>query len=442
LYENELLHPTPALPKGDLEFPEITIAKSSIAEMEEGFTIFNPRRRIPSSIPGANKLNKSFGMLTIIDHYGEVLWYYKTDSRISDFDLLPNGNISYMTQDSKIVEIDFAGKIINKWFASNRWEGGDTTAIPVSTLTFHHDASLLSSGNRLALSSEIQNIDNYFTSETDISAPRKQQMVMGDVVIEFSPQGEVIHRWHAFDHLPVFRMGYETFSGYWERRGFPGIIDWSHANAVVPVDGEDAYLINFRYQSAMVKVDRTTGEINWIFAEPSGWGEDLEDKLLKIKEEDWSWHQHSPRFTSGGNLLFFNNNNYLSRPFETPTKRVDSESHVIEYSIDVEEMTAEKVWTSQIPGEQKIASIAMGGVSELPLTGNILAGYGMIISPMSEDSSPSETAWTMVREFKHTTPAEVVWEMRLSPRNGESKVGWTLFGAERISMDQLPFILE
>ena len=66
----------------------------------------------------------------------------------------------------------------------------------------------------------------------------------------------------------------------------------------------------------------------------------------------------------------------------------------------------------------------------------------MIISPMSENSTPSETAWTMVREFKHTTPAEVIWEMQLLPRNRKSKIGWTLFGAERISVEQLPFILE
>jgi hypothetical protein len=63
-------------------------------------------------------------------------------------------------------------------------------------------------------------------------------------------------------------------------------------------------LVNFRYQSAIIKANKTAGEIEWIFAEPSGWGAELQEKLLKIPEEGWNWHQHSPRFLANGNLIF------------------------------------------------------------------------------------------------------------------------------------------
>lgn len=435
-YDKELVFNTLPLPSSDIEFPRIQITKLSSDEMEEGFTIFNPRRRVPQNIPGANELNKSFGMLVIVDHRGEVFWYYRTNSRISDFDFLPNGNISYMTQDSKIAEIDFAGNIIHEWYAANRPEGKDDRAIPVKTLTFHHDAALMPNGFWLALSSEIREVDNYYTSEKDANAPRKSQKVMGDVVVEFTPEGEIVHQWRAFDYMPVFRIGYETFSGYWERRGFPGVIDWSHANAIVPIPEENAFLINFRYQSAMIKIDKSSNQIKWIFAEPSGWGEGLEEKLLELPSENWCWHQHSPNFTSTGNLLFFNNNNYQSRPFDKSKKIEESRSHVIEYRIDEEKMTVEKIWTSEIPNEPATASIAMGSASELPQKGNILAGYGMIISEMPGEKRPNQLVWTMVREFKHTTPAEIVWEMRLISRTDNSSVGWTLFGAKRIKIQQ------
>ena len=155
--------------------------------MEEGFTLFNPRRRVPLNTPGANALNTAFGMLAMVNHQGEVVWYYRTDSRISDFDLLPNGNLSYMTQDSRIAEIDFGGNIVQEWYAANRPEGKDERATPVNTLTLHHDVSLLPNGNRLALSTEEREIKDYYTSEYDEKAPRKTQMVMGDVIVEFYP---------------------------------------------------------------------------------------------------------------------------------------------------------------------------------------------------------------------------------------------------------------
>ena len=108
---------------------------------------------------------------------------------------------------------------------------------------------------------------------------------------------------------------------------------------------------------------------------------------------------------------------------------------MIEYRIDEVDMTVEKIWTSEIPNEQAIASIAMGRVSEIVQTGNILAAYGMIVSKMPGEER-AMPVWTMVREYKHTTPAEIVWEMRLLPRTETSRIGWTLFGAERIKIKQ------
>jgi len=436
-HKKTLVFSTPGLPESDMEFPKIEITERADKTDLEDLILFNPRRRVPMNLPNANKFNQSFGMLVVANKNGDVLWYYRTDSRISDFDLLPNGNLSYMTQDSRIEEIDFAGNLINRWYAVNRPEGKMEGAIPVDALTFHHDVSILPNGNRLVCSTEIKEIENYYTSERDKDAPRKTQKVMGDVILEFTPEGKIVHRWSSFDEMPVMRIGYETFSNYWIRRGFPGVIDWSHANAVVPHPTEDAYLVNFRYQSAMIKVNKTSGEIEWIFAEPTGWGEDLQDKLLQIPEEGWNWHQHSPRFTSDGNLLFFNNNNYKARPFDEPALMRKSPSYAVEYKIDEENLTVERIWDTMVEGENDIISIAMGRVGEIPGSGNILAAYGAIVSQDHIDemtwwNRAQYPMWTMVREFTHTVPAEILWEMRLQPGNKESGVSWTLFGADRI----------
>lgn len=132
-------------------------------------------------------------------------------------------------------------------------------------------------------------------------------------------------------------------SNFWIRRGFPDIIDWTHANAVVPIKGEAAYLVNFLYQSAVIKVNKKSGEIEWIFAENTGWGENLKDKILSLPKTGLNWHQHSPRYTQSGNLLFFNNNNFQSRPFEKTTEIDESPSYVVEYEIDEVNKKAKKL---------------------------------------------------------------------------------------------------
>ncbi|TKG89811.1 hypothetical protein EYV94_24640 [Puteibacter caeruleilacunae] len=429
---------TPKLPTDDKVFPKIEVTKKQNKEKQE-LTLFNPRRRMPISQAGSNSFNTMFGMLVIINQDGEVLWYYNTNSRISDFDMLPNGNISYMTQDNRIVEIDLAGNIINHWYAVNRPDGGKIDAIPVDAETFHHDVSLLPNGNRLVLSTEIKYIDNYYTSETEKDAPRKRQKVVGDVVIEFTPKGDVVHKWSAFDEMPVMRIGYFTLSDYWVRRGYPNSVDWSHANAIVPLPNEDAYLVNFRRQSAIVKVSKKSGKIDWIFAEPTGWGETLKEKLLTIPQDGWNWDQHSPHFTKTGNLLFFNNNNFQARPFNKTKPINESPSYVVEYKINEENRTVEKVWSTENDQEQQVHSVAMGRVSELEDSGNILACYGALLNSEYFDKMTwwnrgKYPQWTMVREYTHTQNPQVVWEIQLHPLTKDSQVGWTLFGADRIKI--------
>ncbi len=45
-------------------------------------------------------------MLMALDAVGDVVWHYRTDSRISDFEKLDNGNLAFLTVDNRLLEID------------------------------------------------------------------------------------------------------------------------------------------------------------------------------------------------------------------------------------------------------------------------------------------------------------------------------------------------
>lgn len=430
----------PPLPTAPEEFPKINLVTADTERAEPGFRLFNPRRRVPRQTQAGNdeerRFGESFGMLLIVDGDGEPFWYYRTDSRIAGFEYdEERGRILYVTADFRVVEIDLLGNVTRSWVAANRPQDAVTDATPVEALTFHHDAGLLENGNLLALSTEKKQIENYYTSEWDKNAPRETQWVMGDRVVEVTPGGEILWDWKAFDHLPSERIGHETFSSYWKRRGFPDTIDWSHANSVTKLE-DGSVMVNFRYLSAVVNFDPESGEVRWIFGEPGGWPESLQDKLIQLEgEARWPWHQHAPLFTSRGTLLLFDNGNYRARPFEKVTPVAETWSRAVEYEIDFENKTARQVWTSETAHDasERVVTIAMGSATEMPETGNVLAGYGAILDPDRID----EITWqnraqfdqvTRCVEYTRTEPAEVVWDLRLEPTGNDPRIGWNLFG--------------
>jgi arylsulfate sulfotransferase len=430
----------PGLPSHPAEFPEIQVAHVDHKRAESGYRLFNPRRRIPRETQLGNeqelRFGESFGMLTMVDLQGNPFWYYQTESRIAGFNYQEDGRIFYVTADYHLVEIDLLGNVTRSWYAERRPQG-PSEATPVDALTFHHDADLLDNGNIIALSTEKRLISNYYTSEYDAKAPRKDQWVMGDRLVELTPDGKIVWEWNAFDHMPTSRIGYETFSTYWERRGFPGVIDWSHANEITKLEDGNV-LVNFRYQSAVLKIDANTGEIIWIFGEPSGWPESLQSKLFRLEGDTrWPWHQHAPQFTKEGTFVMFDNGNYRSHPFNLPTPVKDTWSRAIEYELDEENLVARQIWTSEYPGHEKFVTIAMGNASVTAEKGNVLAGYGAILDP----ERVHEVDWktrarigqvTRCIEYTKTSPAEIVWELRLEPTGDDPKIGWNIFGCKSI----------
>ena len=71
--------------------------------MEPGVTLFNPRRRRVGRGQDLAEFNAEFGMLMALDPAGEVVWYYRVDSRVSDFEKLRDGNLIFVTADFRLI---------------------------------------------------------------------------------------------------------------------------------------------------------------------------------------------------------------------------------------------------------------------------------------------------------------------------------------------------
>ncbi len=436
---------TPPLPENSENFPLLEVSASEPERMEPGVTMLSVRRRRPTlGQREAVAFNQGFGMLLAVDSAGEPVWFYRTDSRINDFEILQNGNIAYLTQDYRMVEIDWLGNTVNTFWAKNRPQG-PTEGIAIETTTLHHDIDQLANGNFIGLGTERRILENYYTSETDPNAPRATQPVMGDVVLEFDRQGQVLWSWNTFDFLDPFRIGYETFSGYWDRRGFPGTLDWTHSNNVIYDSKDDSILLSSRYLSAIFKIDRASGDLVWILGDPAGWSGKLAEKTFTLTgaaegTERWFYHQHSPSPSHNGTVLVFDNGNFGTFPFEPPLPLVETRSRAVEYEINETDRTVTQVWSSEIPGEEPVLSFAMGDVDALPQTDNILLSEGLLLAREQvaelewEEIEPKANVWTRVREMTRGTPPEVLWEVVLDSGIGPDVVGWVFYSSERIPL--------
>jgi hypothetical protein len=438
---NQTSHPeplvftTPPLPSDPIEIPPFEIAVSNPERMEPGVTVVNVRR-----ILADQNLRRFFSLLLGLDQQGEVVWTYRADERISDVEPLPNGHLIYLTTEYRAVEIDLLGNTIRSWYAANRPQGADD-GIPVDALTFHHELDLLPSGNLLVLGSQVREIQDFkpyrlMKREGPLSTAR----VMGDEIVEFAPDGTVVWRWNAFDHLPTERVGYDLFPDYWVVRGFPDTWDWVHANGLFYDSRDDSILLSIRGQSAVVKIDHATGEIRWILGDPTGWPEAYQHLLLRpIDDMRWFYQQHAPVITPDGTLLLFDNGNFGAFPPNRPIPLHETFTRAAEYAIDEDAGTVRQVWESERSGDDGlVVSLAMGEADHLPATNNVLLCYGAC----TRHGSPELTyttlrfadSWSMVREFARTDPSRVVWEFVIGQPSAEAgtEVGWSAYGALRL----------
>jgi len=428
----------PAVPADITEFPPIQVRTLKPKLMEPGWTLLSMRRGggggaggAAGRAAGAPRVEPVFatgyGLVIALDETGKVVWYYRGNNRVADVHRLRNGNIAFITNDNRLVEVDLLGNQKGEWCAAHRPQGV-CTGIAVDVLTMHHSFEELPNGNFLINSGEVREIDNYYSSETDPNAPRKRQKVMGDQVVEFDRAGRVVWRWSAFDHLDLFRLGYLTVNEYWPLRGFPETLDWTHGNGVFYDERDNSVLFNSRQQSSVIKIERPSGRVAWIFGEPGGWAEKFQPLLFHADGViEWPWHNHAPRLSRRGTLMVFNNGILKMRPFDKPAPDSEVVSGALEYNIDSETHTAKLLWSSDTKGQpETVSTFAMGDADFLPRTGNVLVVYGTGVR------TDTHLPWTRVREFRHTSPAEVVFDVVLSFAIENPPVTWVAFGGDRI----------
>lgn len=422
---------TPPLPAG---FPPLEVTVRRPARSEPGVTLIPCQPWLPTGQPDRQRT-----VLVALDGSGEVVWCFDAPYAIASATGTSDGHLLLLSGTlGDALVIDWLGRVVRRWATTGGARERPAGAMPVDAGTLHHELVELPSGHLLSLSTETREFASYPASETDPTVPRAPATVIGDVVLEFAPDGAVVGRWPLLDLLDPFRIGYDSLDGRFWQEHHPGTDarparDWSHANSVFHDASDDTFIVSACHQDAIFKFRRDTGELLWILGFPTGWDQGWRERLLSpLGDGTYPFHQHAARLTRDRTLLLFDNGKYGALPFLPRLPPEACRSRVVEFAIDEAGGTFRQLWSyGEGPGEA-FYSAFLGEVDELPTSGNLLiTDGGRVRRP---DGGPGEhpsagRTWARVLEVTRDTPAEVVFEVLLD----DPRQGWSVYRSERLA---------
>ena len=131
-----------------------------------------------------------------------------------------------------------------------------------------------------------------------------------------------------------------------------------HGNSI-EIDWDENLIISNRVSSEVLKINRMTGDVIWI------WGGPLNEFSISGDSLGGFSKQHDVRRIDNGNILMFDNG----------TEHNPQISRVLEFDLNEDDKTADLVWEYIHPDE--LSSHAFGSSQRLP-NGNTLINWGLM----------------------------------------------------------------
>ncbi|MBW2256995.1 MAG: aryl-sulfate sulfotransferase [Deltaproteobacteria bacterium] len=304
---------------------------------------YEPQLAMPGGYRLLTQIEEQGTWIVILDDELDYVWWYLEDGPdLAVFTARPAASGQGLTyiQEQRNPELD------TSWTLGVSMVGNETSA--TCTEKGHHDFVELPDGQVAFISWDLRWVE----------VEGSWEYVEGDAIRE-NPSGsrtcaDVVEVFNFFDDY-----GHEPWPAsptYYDYAGSGGA-DWTHANSLVYDAEDDAYYLMARNLSALLKIDRATGDILWQM------GGEYGDFDFAHESDRWS-HAHFSLLWDGG-MVIFDNGLFVSTPG----------SRLAEYAWDEEARTVEVVW--EYRDSEGTMSPAGGDVRVLP-NGNYLATWGAL----------------------------------------------------------------
>lgn len=378
--------------------------------------------------------NYEGGWIIAVTQSGDIALNLKLDAPTQDVRCHPNGNILFsQTGIGLITEIDLSGRPLRRWHANGKWT--DTAppqgSISIDAPLISHTVNVFPNGNLLLLTAEARDYENWPGSDTDPNASTQTATLVGDVVLEVTPDGKIERRWNMLDIFDPYRICYGSTRRYWERHGFANSNDWCHANSVAYDAHDDTILVSLRTQDCIAKIDRETGDLRWILGTHANWRTPWSEKLLRPAGHlEWPYHQHDASITPAGTILCFDNGNHRATPFEPTKPPTENYSRIVEYAVDEATQTVRQIWSYGEPPAEPLFGRFQGGAFRLPRTGNTFATFGGLCTEKGVPVDEDAVGFCRARLLELTPEKEIVFDLRVDGSSADESL--SVFRAEHV----------
>ncbi len=286
----------------------------------------------------------------IFDNDGSPVWYLKTDDRRRDFKVQRNGTISMLVRSGghRFRNFDINFNLLRDYSAVDGYS------------TDEHECLITEDGHVLLLGRKETRVD----MSQYVSGGNRNATVRETAVQEFTPDGDKIFEWRAWDH-------FEDIIQYLEIEDLRGgYIRFPHMNAI-DIDDDGHIILSSRNLSEISKINRQTGEFIWRLGGPKNEFTFVNDDLGRFR------NQHA--------VMSLGNNHYTM--FDNGTSRSPSVSRGVEYELDPVNKTATRVWEYRNP-PGTVYSHYMGNCQRLP-NGNTLINWAVPERPKATEVTPA-----------------------------------------------------
>ncbi len=315
------------------DFPAITVTTAA-SNTAPGLVF-----AAPFSVAGGTS-----SYLLILDNSGQPVYYQRlpTGDEGIDFKMLPDGTLSYFDNShADWVIMDSSYHEIGTVKPGNDVGPADAHELQLVTQNGHY----------LIMADQFETVD----MSKVVQGGNPQAVVEGQVIQEVDMTGTVYFNWPILQHVPITDSNQSLTTP---------TIDYSHCNAI-DIDSDGNLLLSCRHLSAIIKINRSTGDIMWhlggvdnnfSFARGSG---------VSAAEPLNFYYQHDIRRIPNGDITLFDNHDNNSPQV----------SRALEYTLDEQPQQMGATLVRAQHHSPDTYSMAMGDAQLLP-NGNWMVGWG------------------------------------------------------------------
>ena len=238
----------------------------------------------------------------------------------------------------------------------------------------------------------------------DVGAP--DERTIADGVARIDSEGVETWRWLISEHLDAIPPDSEGLCGCELNFWGPNTADFSHANRVVPIPGQNALLLSLRNISRLIKIDGATGEVVW----QMGAGLDFQWVGDEAPTDRWFSWQHDPLWLPNNHVLMFDNGDCRFYGTDVPPY-----SRALELAVDEDAMTVQLVWEHHLPFSQ-----ANGTVIRLANGNTIIHGGwdNWIVETSPDDREIWTLQYPLIFQMPNVSSAQpypAMWDYSAAP---------------------------